>query len=150
MQTFSFRLQKVLDFRHAHADQLGAELASLERSRELAEGRLADLQSAECLMLSELRMRAKEPLNIPDVIQAARRLDSLRGEIADQASVVRRIGEHVDAMRSDLLEVVNSARALDRMRDRQTEEHLQAARRQDRAEEGETTAFQRHRARVGD
>jgi flagellar FliJ protein len=149
MPTFSFRLQKVLEYRQALVDRLSAELASLRRSHEQAESRLADLHCAERSALSQLGARREATLDIPEMIQTAGHLDSLRGQIAEQASVVHRISQEVNAMRSDLLEGAKNARTLQRLRDRQAEEHLQEARRQDGRDAGEVTAFQLHRIRVG-
>lgn len=148
MAIFSFGLQKVLEYRRALVERLRCELASLERSQEQALLLLTDLRQAERSALGQLARQPNAALNIPAMIHADGHLDALRAQIADQVSVVQRVGQQLDAARADLGELAKSAKVLETLRDRQAEDHRHATHRRDQAELGEVAALWHRRMQV--
>ena len=164
-----FRLQPVLDYRTTLVDRLRLELAALRRRQQAEAERLAALQAAERQALAALRAQQaptavpdstasvrsessngeeSSMLDLPQLMQLTEHLHLLEARIAAQQEVVARLATEEAELQQRIVAQSKDVKALEKLRDRQQEEHARAEARLERRETSELAIRQYQRLRA--
>lgn len=145
MAGFAFRLQSVLDYRESLVDRARMELAALQSLLRDAEETLDALRQAEHEGLDELAAAQRNTtLDLPDITRLLEYIQAVGERIEEQREVIVRRRHDVEAQQEQLVALARDAKALEKLRERQHEEHQQDDLRRERDEMSEIAAT-RHR-----
>jgi flagellar export protein FliJ len=145
MAAFKFRLQSILDFRSGLVDRARMEVGALQarqRDQELVRERLRTEERATFDALAE--QQAGGALDMAELTRLMGAADALATRIEEQGLVIERCRREADAAQVQLVELSKEAKALEKLRERQQDEHLQDDARRERAETSELASL-RHR-----
>ena len=146
MAGFRFRLQSVLDYRAGLADRARQELGVLQAHLREAQDELARLLAAE---QDGLRQLGEAQLTVPmDMTEIGYLLEYglvLAQRIVGQREAIAERQRAVDEQHLKVVELAKDARALEKLRERQLEEHDQDENRRDQAEMGEIASTRHQR-----
>ena len=145
MAGFKFRLQSILDYRAGLVDRAWMEVGALqarEREEELVRERLQAEEQATHAMAAALQVGGA--LDLAELTRLMGAADALATRIEEQGLVIARCCRETDEAQVRLVELSKDAKALEKLRERQQEEHLQDDARRERAETSELASL-RHR-----
>lgn len=149
MSRFNFRLQSVLDYRRSLADQASLELAATRARLAQEEATLVELRSAERAALAQLAEAQRDVQGMGQMLQLLDHLSALSERINAQLTVVQRLQIEVERRREIYLDLTKGVKALEKLRERQAEEHARETQRAERDETAETAARQYWQVRAG-
>lgn len=127
---FHFRLQKVLDLRERQERELATRLAQAMSERETAEQRLQMLQMTRDMSAQSLAPSGAR--SVGELANLAFLLEQLDGHIAHANDEVQAAEANVSQTKDALTTAFQDRRVLDRLRERQREEHRVTAEQHDR------------------
>jgi flagellar protein FliJ len=145
MAKHNFRLQSVLDYRQTLVDRMRLDLAALQARVQEEVVRLEGFRASERRTLEEVAVEQQRVLDLPRVIQLTEHLDVMNGRIAEQSRVVDSLHREFDRLQESFLTLVKDVKVLEKLRDRQVEEHALEERRLERVEASEIAATQYRR-----
>lgn len=124
MRTFHFRLATLLRMHEAARDQRRAELAEAFRAEEMLRARLAELQADLANLKADCRRRAQ-----PGVVEIDRLIDSQRYEflLLAQCETLKQqattLAAEIERRRDALMAADREVRTLEKLREKQRQEH---------------------------
>lgn len=142
-----FRLQSVLDYRRNLVDNARLQLSGLQMRCGEEEERLNKLRANERVVIAELYEKQRVVVNVPDVMRLNEHLNVLGQHISNQWSAVQRLRADIERARGTLLELSKEMKALEKLKERQSEEVAWETMRGERVETGEV-ASRRHQVAV--
>jgi flagellar FliJ protein len=148
MAQFKFRLQNVLDYRRTLVDRTHFELATAQARLREEEQDLERLRAAESAATTRLSEVQRQQVHLPEVLQLSDHLSVLLGRIAEQSGAVDRARAEVERLHQQAVAQSKDAKALEKLRDRQSEETAVEQRRLEQIETSELAALQYQRLRV--
>ena len=149
MPGFTFRLQNVLNYRIGLADRARQELGALQARVREAEEKLATLHRFEQRALQELgEAQSAALMDLPAIARLLEYGQILTQRIEEQRQVIAQRQQEADAQQQQVIALAKDARALEKLRERQEEEHQQDDLRREQSETSEIAASRHQRARV--
>lgn len=146
MARFVFRLQNVLEYRTGLADRARQELAVLQARVREAEAMLETLHEAERQALRQLTdVQAAASLDLAQITRLLEYGQVLSGQIEQQRQVILQRQQEADAQQQQVVALAKDAKALEKLRERQLEEHEQEEARRERAETSELASLRHER-----
>ncbi|MBI3964352.1 MAG: flagellar export protein FliJ [Chloroflexi bacterium] len=139
---FNFRLQSVLDYRQSLVDRATGELAHAQIVLSQAEERLSRLRHEERATMARLADQERSVLDLPQLLQLQEHLVVLSSRLVDQATAVAHAKAAADEQQARVLELTKDLKALEKLRDRKSEEWQQESRRLEQMEMNELAARQ--------
>jgi flagellar protein FliJ len=122
MKTFSFSLQRLLDYKRTLEDLLMAELATIRAEHIHERGRLLDMIDARDVFARGIKKTLLSG-NVDDIKRVHKYMQELSTRVAAQEEKVRMILEKRDRKTEELVEAANERKSLERLRERKAEEH---------------------------
>lgn len=149
MAGFRFRLQNVLDYRLGLADRARQELGVLQTHLREAEEVLDALHANERRALHQLgECHQAVPLDLHEISYLLECGQLLAQRIVAQRQVIAERQQAVDAQQQVVVGLAKDAKALEKLRERQEEEHAQEEHRREQAETSEIASMRHQRAQV--
>ena len=149
MPGFVFRLQNVLDYRSGLADRARQELGVLQAYLREAEATLLALLEAEQQALRELgAAQCAAVLDLAEITRLLEYGEVLTQEIIDQRRHVAERYQDVETQKQRVVALSKDAKALEKLRERQLEEHQQEDSRREQAETSELASIRHQRLQV--
>jgi flagellar export protein FliJ len=149
MPGFVFRLQNVLDYRAGLADRARQELGVLQTYLREAEATLAALKEAEQQSLRTLaQVQSSQVLDLAEITRLLEYGQVLTQEMVEQQKHVEERRQEVEHQQQRVIALAKDAKALEKLRDRQLEEHQQEDTRREQAETSEIASVRHQRLQV--
>lgn len=149
MAGFHFRLQHVLDYRSGLADRARQELGALQAHLHEAQAELATLQASEKRALQQLgEAQQTVPLDLHAIAHLLECGQLLARRIVAQRQVIVERQQAVDTQQQVVVGLAKEAKALEKLRERQSEEYEQEELRREQAETSEIASTRHQRSQV--
>jgi flagellar export protein FliJ len=149
MPGFNFRLQNVLNYRTGLADRARQELGALQARVREAEEELATLHRFEQRALEQLgEAQSAALMDLPAISRLLEYGQILTQRIVEQHQVIVQRQQEADAQQQRVIALAKDARALEKLRERQSEEYQQDDLRREQAESSEIASTRHQRAKV--
>lgn len=133
MASYSFKLQKVLEYRERKEELLQQELAALMIALSQAEEELNRLISSFRRNEIELKIKREKRIDVNEADIFRKFLDRMKDKILGQRSRVVHLANLVNAKRNELIEASKEKRVLERLKEKDYDEFLKTLDRKERA-----------------
>jgi len=126
MAKFRFRLETLQKLREAHRDEMRTKLGEAYQAERMLVQQIEDIHKEVAQLQQSQRNRLQETAADMNLLLDAQRYQTvLRGQIATMKDQLELLAKEIEKRRQALVEADQQVRVLDKLRERQMEEHRQ-------------------------